>query len=236
MNSAELVVLVPAYNEEKALPGTLEELRREFDASRIVVINDGSRDATPELARKAGVRVIDMPTNMGIGVTMQTGYRFAMRNRFNYAVQCDADGQHRPDEINLLIREMENSGADMVIGSRFIDPAAAGFKSFFFRRQAIRFFSGWINLLTGFKVHDATSGFRLVNRRLMEIFAADYPFDYPEPESIILAARKGLKVVEVPVEMRSRQGGVSSIGFLTGFYYMVKVTLGLLLTRVRKNG
>jgi hypothetical protein len=236
VESQEIAILVPAYNEEAALPGTLDELKREFEANQIVVINDGSEDATSEAARRAGVRVLDMPSNMGIGVTMQAGYMFALRKGFEYAVQCDADGQHRPDEIPLLTREMESSGADMVIGSRFVDRNAAGFKSLFLRRQAIRFFSGWINLLTGFKVHDATSGFRLINRRLMEIFAGEYPFDYPEPESIILAARRRLKVVEVPVAMRRRQGGVSSIGFLTGIYYMVKVTLGLVLTRLRKEG
>ena len=235
MNSSEVAILVPAYNEEKALPGTLDSLKDSYDRSQIVVINDGSEDATPISARAAGVRVIDMPLNMGIGVTMMTGYRFALRNGFKYAVQCDADGQHRPEEIPLLIKEMEDSGADMVIGSRFIDKEAAGFKSFFLRRQVIRFFSGWINMLTGFKVHDVTSGFRLVNKRVMKLFAEEYTFDFPEPESIILAARRGHKVVEVPVAMRRRQGGVSSIGLLTGLYYMVKVTLGLVLTRLRKN-
>ena len=235
MNSSEVAILVPAYNEEKALPGTLDSLKSRYDPSQIVVINDGSDDATPQSARKAGVRVIDMPVNMGIGVTMMTGYRVALRNGFKYALQCDADGQHRPDEIHLLIKEMEKSGADMVIGSRFIDREAAGFKSFFLRRQVIRFFSGWINMLTGFKVHDVTSGFRLVNEPVMKLFAEEYTFDFPEPESIILTAIRGHKVVEVPVAMQKRQGGVSSIGFLTGLYYMVKVTLGLLLTRLRKN-
>jgi len=235
MKSSEVAILVPAFNEEKSLPDTLDSLKKGFKPSQIVVINDGSEDATPLSAREAGVRVIDMPVNMGIGVTMQTGYRFALRNGFKYAVQCDADGQHRPEEIPLLIKGMESSGADMVIGSRFVDREAAGFKSLFLRRQVIRFFSGWINMLTGYKVHDVTSGFRLVNRRIMELFAQEYTFDFPEPESIILTARRGHKVVEVPVAMRSRQGGVSSIGFFTGLYYMVKVTLGLLLTRVRKK-
>ena len=235
MDSSEVAILVPAYNEETALPGTLDSLKSRYDNSQIVVINDGSEDATPLAAREAGVRVIDMPLNMGIGVTMQTGYQFALRNGFKYAVQCDADGQHRPEEIVLLIKEMESSGADMVIGSRFIDGDAPGFKSLFLRRQVIRFFSAWINMLTGFKVHDVTSGFRLVNKRVMELFAQEYTFDFPEPESIILTAIRGHKVVEVSVAMRSRQGGVSSIGFLTGIYYMVKVTLGLLLTRLRKK-
>ena len=235
MNSSEVAILVPAYNEEKALPATLDSLKNSYDCSQIVVINDGSVDATPLTAREAGVRVIDMPVNMGIGVTMMTGYRFALANGFKYGLQCDADGQHRPDEIPLLIKKMEESGADMVIGSRFIDRDAAGFKSFFLRRLVIRFFSGWINLLTGFKVHDVTSGFRLVNEPVMKLFAEEYTFDFPEPESIILTARRGHKVVEVPVAMRKRQGGVSSIGFLTGIYYMVKVTLGLVLTRLRKN-
>lgn len=235
MKLEDIIVLVPAYNEEKALPATLAQLAELFAVSRIVVINDGSTDATSTVARRAGVRIIDMPVNKGIGVAMQTGYRFALREGFKYAIQCDGDGQHPPREIPRIRGEMESKGADMVIGSRFVDKRRAGFKSFIFRRVAIRFFSGWINILTGLRIHDVTSGFRLVNAKIIQLFAEEYPFDYPEPESIILLTRKRFKVVETPVSMRARQGGVSSIGFFASLYYMVKVTLGLALTKLRKE-
>ncbi len=215
--------------------GTLQELFAIFDKSRIVVINDGSDDSTSRIAHNAGVNVIDLPANMGIGVAMQTGYRFALEKGLKYAVQCDADGQHPPDQIELLAAEMEKTGADMVIGSRFVDKSSGGFKSHFLRRIGISFFSDWISLITkGVRVHDVTSGFRLVNERVMRIFADDYPFDYPEPEAIVLLTMHGCTIAETPVAMRERQGGVSSIGFFAGIYYIIKVTLGLLLTRLRK--
>jgi len=235
MKLEDIIVLVPAYNEEKALPATLAQLAELFDASRIVVINDGSTDATSAVARRAGVRIIDLPANKGIGVAMQTGYRFALREGFKYAIQCDGDGQHPPREISRIISDMERTGAEMVIGSRFVDSRREGFKSLILRRVAIRFFSGWINILTGLRIYDVTSGFRLVSERAIQLFAEEYPFDYPEPESIILLTRKRLKVIETPVSMRARQGGVSSIGFLAGLYYMVKVTLGLALTKLRRE-
>ncbi|GMT41903.1 MAG: glycosyl transferase family 2 [bacterium] len=235
MNAEEVLVIVPAYNEEKALPHTLSQLVEIFDRSQIVVINDGSADGTSVAARRTGVRIIDLAANMGIGVAMQTGYKFAVKNGFRYAIQCDGDGQHPPREIPAIMREMERTGADMVIGSRFLDTRREGFKSYPFRRAAIRLFSAWINMLTRLKVYDVTSGFRLANEKVIRLFAREYPFDYPEPESIILLTRRRFKVVEVAVSMRQRQGGVSSIGFSSGLYYMVKVMLGLALTKLRKE-
>ncbi len=235
MSYEKTAIIVPAYNEEKALPKTLDELCGIFDKRRIIVVNDGSEDSTSHIANNAGVNVIDLPSNMGIGVAMQTGYRFVLEKGFKYAVQCDADGQHPPDQIKLLSDRMEETGADMVIGSRFVDKSSGGFKSLFLRRLAIGFFSDWISLITkGVRVHDVTSGFRLANERTLRIFADDYPFDYPEPESIILLTMHGCRIAETPVAMRERQGGVSSIGFFAGIYYIIKVTLGLLLTRLRK--
>ncbi|MBI5178296.1 MAG: glycosyltransferase family 2 protein [Nitrospinae bacterium] len=228
-----MLVIVPAFNEEKALPGTLAELLRLYPRAQVLVVNDGSADGTSAVARRAGVRVVDLPVNMGIGVAMQTGYRFAREHGFSRAVQCDGDGQHPPAQIAVLEETMDRTGSAMVIGSRFVESGKEGFKSLFMRRQVIRFFSRWILLLCGVRVYDVTSGFRLVNEKAIAIFARDYPFDYPEPEAIVLLSRHGLAVAEAPVAMRERQGGVSSIGFFSGIYYVVKVSIGLLVTRLR---
>ncbi len=235
MNGNDILVIVPAYNEEKALPATLDELSRLNPQPKVLVVNDGSADRTSEVARSAGVTVIDLPANMGIGVAMQTGYRYAVQNGFALSVQCDGDGQHRPEQIGVLLKKMGETGADMVIGSRFVESGGDGFQSFFLRRQVIRFLSVWIWALTGVRVYDVTSGFRLCNGRATAIFARDYPFDYPEPEAIVLLGRYGLRVGETAVSMRERQGGVSSIGFFPGIYYVVKVSIGLLVTRLRSN-
>ncbi len=233
MASKKTAVLVPCFNEETALPELLAELLSKFSAKTIVVINDGSTDSTPKIASAHGVKLINLPVNMGIGVAMQTGYRYALRNGFDYAVQCDGDGQHRADEIILLKKAMEATGADMVVGSRFVDKNVAGFKSYIARRAVIRYLSLIINAVTGMKIYDVTSGFRMANKKVIEIFAENYPFDYPEPEALVLLKNYRLKIAETPVSMRERIGGVSSIGFLNGVYYIVKVTIGLAVTRLR---
>ncbi len=226
------LVIVPAYNEEQALPATLAELKRFFSPENILVVNDGSGDGTGAAAKQAGVRVVNLPVNMGIGVAMQTGYKYAARNGFNAAVQCDGDGQHPAQQIPLLLAALA-AGNNLAVGSRFIDAGREGFKSLFVRRQVIRYFSHLIALLTGVRVWDVTSGFRAADRTALEIYAADYPFDYPEPEALVLLARRGCRIAEVPVTMRERQGGVSSIGLFAGLYYVVKVTIGLLVQRLR---
>jgi len=229
-----ILVIVPAYNEEKALPALLRELAEVVPPRHTLVINDGSSDCTSSAARRAGVEVVDLPLNMGIGVAMQTGYKFAQRRGFQFAVQCDADGQHVPAQITMLLEKMRETGADMVIGSRFIGDED-GFKSSFVRRQFIGYFSWWIHLISGVRVFDVTSGFRLCNRKAIELFAEEYPFDYPEPEAIVLVHQSGLGVAETPVRMRERQGGVSSIGFFAGAYFVVKVSIGLLVRRLRSG-
>lgn len=227
------LIIVPAYNEEQALPATLAELARHFPPENILVVNDGSGDGTGAAAKKAGVRVVNLPVNMGIGVAMQTGYKFAARNGFTAAVQCDGDGQHPAGQIATLLAALSD-GNNLVVGSRFIHAGREGFKSLFVRRQVIRYFSHLIVLLTGVRVWDVTSGFRAADRRVIEIYSADYPFDYPEPEALVLLARHGCRIVEVPVTMRERQGGVSSIGLFAGLYYVVKVSIGLLVQRLRR--
>lgn len=227
------LIIVPAYNEEQALPATLAELTRHFPPENILVVNDGSTDGTGAAAKKAGVRVVNLPVNMGIGVAMQTGYKFAARNGFTAAVQCDGDGQHPAGQIAALLAALAD-GTNLVVGSRFIHANREGFKSLFVRRQVIRYFSHLIALLAGVRVWDVTSGFRAADRAVIEIFSGDYPFDYPEPEALVLLARHSRRIVEVPVTMRERQGGVSSIGLFAGLYYVVKVTMGLLVQRLRR--
>lgn len=234
MGDDKILVILPAFNEEKSLPSVLAELSRDFPRGRVLVVNDGSTDATSAVARRAGADVVDLAVNMGIGVAMQTGYKFARRGGFGIVVQCDADGQHRPGEIGVLLGKMEETGADVVIGSRFVGDGD-GYRSSPLRRRFIRFFSWWINLIAGVRIHDVTSGFRLCNRRAVGLFADEYPYDYPEPEAIILLHRAGFRVVEVPVGMRERRGGESSIGFFSGAYYVVKVSLGLLVRRLRSS-
>jgi glycosyltransferase involved in cell wall biosynthesis len=233
MNVEDMLVIMPSFNEEKALPGVLAELSTIIPPSHVLVVNDGSTDGTSVVARRAGVEVVDLPMNMGIGVAVQTGYKFAKEHGYKFAIQCDADGQHPPAQIGILKQTMTQTGADMVIGSRFYGAEGGGFRSSFMRRQCIRFFSYWIELIAGIKVYDVTSGFRLCNSRAILIFADEYPFDYPEPESIVMLKKLGYLIVETPIKMRERQGGVSSIGLFGGVYYMVKVSIGLFVRTLR---
>lgn len=225
------LVIIPAYNEESSVAKVIKEvttLKRGYDT---VVVNDGSTDRTSDEAMAAGATVLSLPINLGIGAAMQTGFRYAVQRNYDCAVQVDGDGQHPPAEIPKLIDEMQEAGADVVIGSRFLE--WQGFQSTFSRRIGIRYFYMLHRMVTGIKITDSTSGFRALNRKTLEIVERYYPDEYPEAESIVLYALNGLKVREVPVSMRGRQGGVSSISNLTGAYYMFKVTLAILFTHMR---
>ena len=170
---------------------------------------------------------MNLPANLGIGGAVQTGYKYAFFNGYDTAVQLDADGQHDPAFLKSMLNKMIETDADMVIGSRFIEKQ--GFQSSFARRMGIRYFSGLIKFLTGKRITDPTSGLRLANRKVIEIFAKDYPVDYPEPESTAHILKKGMKVHEIPVIMRERQGGKSSINMKRSVYYMIKVSIAILL-------
>jgi glycosyltransferase involved in cell wall biosynthesis len=237
------LVVLPAYNEEEALPRTLallEVLPPEFD---ILIVNDGSRDGTARVAERLAAQArrpvfaVHLPINGGIGVAVQTGYLFAARHgdRYRYVLQCDADGQHDPGYIPQLVAACERDGLDLCVGSRFLDPNAEGFRSTPLRRVGIVFFAWLISLLSGVRVTDPTSGFRCAGPRAWRRFARFYPEDYPEPESLFWCARNHLKVGELAVVMRARQGGVSSIRYLKTAYYMLKVTLAILLDRLRNR-
>ena len=180
-----------------------------------------------------GMNIINLPVNLGIGGAVQTGYLYAWRNGYDVAVQFDGDGQHEASYLGEMGDFLQAQQADMVIGSRYIKKE--GFQSSGIRQFGIRYFSALIKLLTGKRVTDPTSGMRMVNRDVMKIYSEDYPVDYPEPESVVTILRMGKKVSEIPVIMRERQGGVSSISPRKAVYYMIKVTLAILMECLRKR-
>ncbi|MDP2654063.1 MAG: glycosyltransferase family 2 protein [Candidatus Omnitrophota bacterium] len=229
-----ILAIVPAYNESGNIGRTVRELQAVPLPLDILVVDDGSRDATLREAREAGVLTVALPFNLGIGGAVQTGFQFAARKKYRAAVQVDGDGQHDARFLPDLLRPIESGEADMVIGSRFLPPYV-GYRSSFIRRIGIQFFAWLIGALTGYRVTDPTSGFRAFNRRMIKTFAGRYPQDYPEPESIVLASRMSAQVKEVPVQMRERLSGHSSIRYLATLYYMFKVTLAILLDMVKVN-
>ncbi len=230
-----IAVIIPAFNEAQNLPNLIAEVKAVGNGLNLplfpIIINDHSTDNTLSVAAALGCDVLDLPINVGIGGAVQTGLKYALQRGFDLAVQVDGDGQHPPEEIPDLVKAMKDSGADLVIGSRFIKEG--GFKSTFSRRTGIQYFSSLIKLFSGQKITDCTSGFRLFNRRAIELAAEYYPDQYPEPESIVWFAGNGLKISEVPVGMRPRQAGRSSIRSTGSIYYMAKVTLAILALFVK---
>ncbi|WP_154026389.1 glycosyltransferase family 2 protein [Olsenella uli] len=218
-----VLIIIPAYNEAENIVDTVQGV---VDAGYdYVVVNDGSKDNTLSVCRANDINVIDLPQNLGIGGAVQTGHLYARDMDYDVDIQLDGDGQHDPAYLGKLVAEIQN-GADLVIGSRFLEQTE-GFQSTFMRRVGITWLSFWIKLLTGKRITDPTSGFRACGRRATNLFAQSYPIDYPEPDSIAHALRLGMDVREVSVEMRERQGGVSSIGGFKSVYYMIKVTLAI---------
>lgn len=227
----KMLVIVPAFNEAEVIESVIGEIRGGVPQADILVVNDGSTDETSQKAKDQGVWVLDLPFNMGIGSTFQAGLIFAKRHGYDYAAQVDGDGQHDPRDLARLVLTLDKTKADMIVGSRFL--GEGDFSSTMPRRQGIRFFSWLLNLLFRTRVTDPTSGFRVMNQRAIELFSEEYPSDYPEPEALAMAYRSGMKVMEIPCTMQARRGGVSSINFARACYYMVKVTLAILMTLVR---
>ncbi len=225
------LVIIPAYNECANIEKAVEDIREHAPGFDYVVINDCSTDATLAVCRERQLNYVNLSVNLGIGGAVQTGYLYACRNGYDVAVQLDGDGQHDAAYLEQMVQALEKTGSDMVIGSRFIDKE--GFQSSGLRRVGIYYFSLLIRLVTGAKVTDPTSGMRIVNREVMQIYADSYPKDYPEPESVVAILRKGKKVTEIPVVMREREGGTSSIHGVRSVYYMIKVTLAILVEWLR---
>ena len=226
------LIIIPAYNEESSIKKVVETIYANTNDCDALVINDGSKDNTLEEAKKTKAIVIDLPNNLGIGGAVQTGYLYGYKNNYDIAIQVDADGQHDPKYISKMIDIIGKGQADMIIGSRFISKTS--YKQTFFRMLGINMTSGIIKILTGKKIHDTTSGFRAVNKDIIENFANSYPYDYPEPCTNMEMILKGKRIKEIPVEMKQRETGVSSISPLKSVKYMLKVILSLILMRVKK--
>jgi glycosyltransferase involved in cell wall biosynthesis len=226
------LAIVPAYNEAGAIEAVISELRECDPELEIVVVDDGSADATATRAAKAGAVVVRLPFNLGIGGAMQTGYQYAREHGFDLAIQVDGDGQHDPREIAVLIEPILAGEADMAVGSRFAGERR--YRAPFARRIGIQLFARVVSLIVRERVTDTTSGFRAVNRRGIALFAVDYPHDYPEVETTVLVHKYRLRMVEVPVAMRTRAAGQSSITVFQSVYYMIKVSLALFVGLFRR--
>jgi glycosyltransferase involved in cell wall biosynthesis len=224
------LAVIPAYNEQATLRGVIRALRERAPEFDVVVVDDGSTDATSQVALAEGARVLRHPFNLGIGGAVQSGYRFALEQGYDYCVQVDGDGQHDPAEIATLRAAMDaDTSIDMVVGSRFLTsdyryPAPIS------RRTGIHVFAFICSRVIGQNVSDPTSGFRLTNRRAISLFARDYPHDYPEVEAILMLHYHRLRMREVPVRMFERGGGMSSLtGSGKSAYYMIKVLLAIVV-------
>ena len=225
------IAIIPAYNESESLLGTIADLRENAPDFDYIIINDCSTDCSEELCRSHHLNAVHLPVNLGIGGAVQTGYRYALEHGYDLAVQFDGDGQHSAAYLEEMSDYLISHGCSMVIGSRFIKKE--GFQSSGIRRLGIRYFSALIRILTGKRITDPTSGMRLADRSVIQIFARDYPKDYPEPESVVTLLKKGLRVEELPVIMKERTAGVSSIAPLKSVYYMVKVSIAVLFACIR---
>lgn len=225
------LVIIPALNEADSIAHVIGQIRQHAPWADIAVINDGSTDETSAIAAAHGAIVLNMPYNVGIGSAVQTGFIYAAKHGYDVAVQNDGDGQHNPAEIPLLLQALQESDADLIIGSRYIEDR--GYVTPFERRVGILILAAIVSRVIGQKITDPTSGFRASSRRAIELCARLYPYDYPEPEAIVLLHRAGLKIREIPVTMNPRYGGRSSITPFRSAYYMIKVILAILIGLLR---
>lgn len=234
----KIAIIVPAYNEEKNIANVVNGINAiRFSKTHfilnVVIVNDCSQDHTADIASKLDCTLINLPVNLGIGGAVQTGFKYAFENNYDFAMQVDGDGQHPPSEIPKFLKAITQNEFDVIIGSRFIENE--GFQSTFSRRIGITFFKHLIRFLCGITITDSTSGFRIINREALAVVKEYYPDDYPEPESIILYKRNNLTIGEIPVKMLKRQGGISSIRKFTSIYYMIKVSLAIFFTYIKKT-
>ncbi|MEA2332383.1 MAG: hypothetical protein QOH58_2521 [Thermoleophilaceae bacterium] len=230
--NARYLAVIPAYNESQTLRGVIQSIRNDAPKFDVLVIDDGSTDRSAQIAVRAGVPVLRHPFNLGIGGAVQSGFQYARENGYDYMVQIDGDGQHRPDQLPVLMAAMqEDPSVDMVCGSRFLTDN--GYPAPISRRTGIHLFAVLLSRIVGQRVSDPTSGFRLYNRRAINLFARDYPHDYPEVEAVLMVHWHRLSMREVPVQMLQRGGGVSSIRSGKSAYYMIKVLLAIFIGLAR---
>ena len=225
------LVIIPAFNEKHSISYTIDDIMKNAPDFDYVIINDCSTDNTMDICRYNRYNVLNLPINLGIGGAVQTGFLYAYNHGYDIAVQFDGDGQHRAKYLDSMAKYLTENNLDMVIGSRFIENE--GFQSTWIRRIGIRYFSSLIWILSGKKITDPTSGMRMCNKKTIEMFANEYPRDYPEPESVMRLIRHKKNIEEMPVKMRDRQGGVSFASPFRSFYYMIKVTLAVIIERFR---
>ncbi|MFQ5480215.1 MAG: glycosyltransferase family 2 protein [Thermodesulfobacteriota bacterium] len=228
----KILIIIPAFNEEANIAGVIEAVKTHQPEANIVVVNDGSGDSTGELAEGTGVTVLTHPVNLGIGATMQTGFKYAAACGFDIAVQVDGDGQHPAAQIQDLIDVMLAEEADLVVGSRFV--SRSGYRPSIARGAGMAIFSNLVSSIIGEKVTDTTSGFRASGRRCIDFFSGHYPDDYPEVEALVLLHKKGYSIRETPVQMSRRLGGRSSITPVRSVYYMIKVLLAIGVDLIKK--
>jgi glycosyltransferase involved in cell wall biosynthesis len=228
----KVLIIVPAYNEEKSIDKVLKSIKKECSFCDVVVVNDGSIDATAKIAEANEVVVISVPYNLGIGGAVQTGLLYAQKNDYDVALQLDADGQHKAEEVNRIINALEKDGADMTLGSRFKDKT--DYHSTFLRRLGNIIFSGLIAMVTKQFFTDSTSGFRAFNRRAINFLANNYPTDFPEPESLVILKKHGFKISEISVAMEERQGGQSSVTKFKAVYFMISISIAILIDWIKK--
>jgi len=233
MDNPKVLVIIPAYNEAASIAEVIGDIHTHYPSADVLVVDDGSSDNTGEIALKNGAELLRMPFNLGIGSTVQTGFKFAQKEGYDIAVQVDGDGQHDAGHLPALLAPIIADESDLVMGSRYLTKTDyVGSTS---RRTGTAIFSKILSLMLGQKVTDATSGFRALNRKLINLFADDYPRDYPEVEALLLAHVARLRIKEIPVDMRQRSGGRSSINYFRSIYYMVKVFLALLVGVSRRR-
>lgn len=225
VRDARILAIIPAYNEEENIAAVVRGLS-DLGMCDVLVVNDGSSDNTCAEARRAGADYLDLPCNLGIGGAVQAGFRYALANGYDVAFQFDGDGQHDANYVRAIAEPVLKGDADLAVGSRFLG-GENEFMSTAARRAGIRLLSAVLKASTGFHIRDVTSGFRAAGKRCIALFARDYPIDYPEPESLAMALAQGMRVLEVPVSMRARSGGVSSIRGFEPIYYMVKVGIAV---------
>lgn len=230
-----VLVIIPAYNEEKNIREVIQSLKNCHPDYECLVVNDGSKDDTQSEAEANNqATVIQLPVNLGIGGAVQTGFKYALYKNFDYAIQFDGDGQHLAIEIPKILAPLQANESDVCIGSRFVEKTQ-GFQSTFMRRIGIQIFEWMSRILINTKITDSTSGFRAYNKQAIAFLATHYPTDYPEPETIILLGKNDFRILEVSVEMAERQGGQSSISGLKSAHYMLKVILAMLMTSQRQK-
>ena len=228
------IIIIPAYNEEKNIAGVINGIKNVIPDADILVVNDGGKDRTEEIARELGARVISLPYNMGYGAALQTGFKYALKKGYEYAVQIDADGQHDPKDIPKLLDVVLSGKADVVIGSRFLN--GGKYKAPAVRRLGMLFFARLTSLIIGEKITDPTSGYQAINKNGLQFYAGDYyPVDFPDADVIIMLHRAGLKIKEIPVIMYPSVQGKSMHSGLKPVYYIFKMFLSIFVTLLRRG-